>query len=102
MRMSIGVDLHKTQFTECILSENRKVKESGIYLKKGLEDHKSFGNAAQAVIPLFETIDQVHAQVKKLEKVIEELDSEDEEVELLMTIPGVRNYYSLYHTCIYG
>jgi len=56
---------------------------------KGLEDHRSFGNAAQAVIPLFETIDQVHAQVKKLEKVIEELVSEDEDVELLMTIPGV-------------
>ena len=55
----------------------------------GLEDHKSFGNAAQAVIPLFETIDQVHAQVKKLEKVLEELVSEDEDVELLMSIPGV-------------
>ena len=168
MKMSIGVDLHKSQFTVCFLSEDRKVKESGIYptnksgyesflsriddyldegfdvqaavestgnaryfrnklllagiavtvvnnqvhglllgygimskrgqlqskkerqrILKGLEDHRSFGNAAQAVIPLFETIDQVHAQVKKLEKVIEELVSEDEDVELLMTIPGV-------------
>jgi len=31
MKMSIGVDLHKTQFTVCVLSEDRKVKDSGIY-----------------------------------------------------------------------
>jgi len=31
MKMSIGVDLHKTQFTVCCLSEDRKVQESGIY-----------------------------------------------------------------------
>jgi len=31
MKMSIGVDLHKTQFTACCLSEDRKVQESGIY-----------------------------------------------------------------------
>ena len=31
MKMSIGVDLHKTQFTVCFLSADRKVKESGIY-----------------------------------------------------------------------
>ena len=55
----------------------------------GLEDHECFGNAAKAVEPLFDTIDQVSAQVKKLEKVIEVLVAEDEDVELLMTIPGV-------------
>ncbi len=31
MKMSIGVDLHKTQFTVCILSEDRRVNESGLY-----------------------------------------------------------------------
>jgi transposase len=31
MKMSIGVDLHKTQFTVCLLSEDRKVVENGIY-----------------------------------------------------------------------
>ena len=31
MKMSIGVDLHKTQFTVCCLSEDRRVQESGIY-----------------------------------------------------------------------
>lgn len=34
MKMSIGVDLHKTQFTVCCLSEDRKVQESGIYPTK--------------------------------------------------------------------
>jgi len=31
MKMSIGVDLHKTQFTVCMLSEDRKVVESGVF-----------------------------------------------------------------------
>jgi transposase len=34
MKMSIGVDLHKTQFTVCCLSEDRKIQESGIYPTK--------------------------------------------------------------------
>ncbi len=34
MKMSIGVDLHKTQFTVCCLSEDRKIHESGIYPTK--------------------------------------------------------------------
>ena len=55
----------------------------------GLEDHKSFGNAALAVKPLFDTIDQFSMQVKKLEKTLEEMISDDEDVELLRTIPGV-------------
>jgi hypothetical protein len=29
MKMSIGVYLHKTQFTVCCLSEDRRVQESG-------------------------------------------------------------------------
>jgi transposase len=39
MKMSIGVDLHKTQFTVCCLSEDRKVQESGIYptMNRGYE-----------------------------------------------------------------
>jgi predicted NBD/HSP70 family sugar kinase len=31
MKMSIGVDLHKTQFTVCFLSEDRTIKENGFY-----------------------------------------------------------------------
>ena len=31
MKMSIGIDLHKTQFTVCMLSEDRKVVESGVF-----------------------------------------------------------------------
>lgn len=55
----------------------------------GLEDHRSFGNAAKAVEPLFETIDLIAGQVKNLEKVLEEMLKDDEDVELLKTIPGV-------------
>jgi len=31
MKMSIGVDLHKTQFTVCMLSEDRKIVDQAIY-----------------------------------------------------------------------
>lgn len=33
-KMSVGVDLHKTQFTVCTISEDRRVNESGIYPTK--------------------------------------------------------------------
>jgi len=55
----------------------------------GLEDHDFYGSAAKAVIPLLDTIDHVSAQVKQLEKVLAELVEGDEDVELLLTIPGV-------------
>jgi transposase len=56
---------------------------------KGLEDHKSFGYAAEAIIPLFETIDEQSAIVKKLEKVLTQMVKDDEDVKLLQTMPGV-------------
>lgn len=56
---------------------------------KGLEDHDFNGNAAKVVKPLLDTIDQLSSEVKKLEKVLEELIKEDEDVSLLQTIPGV-------------
>lgn len=55
----------------------------------GLEDHRSYGNAAQAAKPLLATIDQVASEIKRLEKVLAELVAKDEDVELLQTIPGV-------------
>ncbi len=55
----------------------------------GLEDHAGYGSAAIAVEPLLDTIDQLNGQVKKLEKVLEELVKEDEDVALLQTIPGI-------------
>jgi len=56
---------------------------------RGLEDHRSYGRAAKAVEPLLDTINQVSLEVKKLEKVLEDLVCEDEDVKLLQTIPGV-------------
>jgi transposase len=55
----------------------------------GLADHAGYGGAAVAVEPLLDTIDQLGKQVKKLEKVLEELVKEDEDVALLQTIPGI-------------
>lgn len=55
----------------------------------GLADHRSHGNAAQAVKPLLGTIDQIASEVKELERVLSDLVSEDEDVALLQTIPGV-------------
>jgi len=46
------------------------------------------GLASQAVEPLFETIDCVEKEVKKLEKLLIERVSGDRMVELLMSIPG--------------
>jgi len=31
MKISIGIDLHKSQFTTCMLSEDRTVREPGMY-----------------------------------------------------------------------
>ncbi len=55
----------------------------------GLADHRSYGNAARAVKPLLGTIDQIASEVKGLERVLSDLVSEDEDVALLQTIPGV-------------
>ena len=57
----------------------------------GLADHNGYGGAAAAVEPLLDTIDQLgkRGRVKKLEKVLEELVKEDEDVALLQTIPGI-------------
>jgi len=55
----------------------------------GLADHRSDGNAARAVQPLLDTIDEVSIQVKKLEGTLSDLVCEDEDVALLKTIPGV-------------
>ena len=40
------------------------------------------------VDPLFETIDHLHAEVKKLEKIITEMTKDDAVVKLIRTIPG--------------
>jgi transposase len=55
----------------------------------GLEDHRSYGNAASAAKPLLASIDQLACQIKQLEQVLAELVAEDEDVQLLQTMPGV-------------
>ena len=86
----------KNQVHALLLSYGIETKRGQLQSKKerqrilsGLEDHKSFGGAAKAVEPLLDTINQVYTEVKKLEKVLAELVKDDEDVELLKTIPGV-------------
>lgn len=86
----------KNQVHALLLGYGIETKRGQLQSKKerqriltGLKDHRSFGSAAKAVEPLLDTINQVAVEVKKLEKVLEELVAEDEDVELLRTIPGV-------------
>jgi transposase len=86
----------KNQIHGLLLSYGIETKRGQLQSKKerqrilfGLEDHKSFGDAALAVKPLIDTIDQLNFEVKKLEAVLEELVKNDEDVELLKSIPGV-------------
>jgi transposase len=55
----------------------------------GLEDHRSYGNAARAVKPLLCTIDQIASEVKEIERVLSDLVLSDEDVAILKSIPGV-------------
>jgi transposase len=86
----------KNQIHGFLLSYGIESKRGQLQSKKerqrilcGLEDHRSFGDAAKTVKPLLETIDRIYEEVKKLEKVLEELVKEDEDVKLLISIPGV-------------
>ncbi len=55
----------------------------------GLEDHNDYGHAAIAVTPLLETIDKLSAELKRLEDVLSKMAAEDEDVKLLMSMPGM-------------
>jgi transposase len=55
----------------------------------GLVDHDFYGLAAKAVEPLFDTIDQLSSQVKKLERLLERMVERERNVEILRSIPGV-------------
>jgi len=86
----------KNQVHGLLLGYGIETKKGQLQSKKGrqrilngLEDHNFYGSAAKAVIPLLDTIDQVSVQVKNLEKVLAQLVENDEDVELLQTIPGV-------------
>ena len=86
----------KNQIHGLLLSCGIKSKRGQLQSKKerrrillGLEDHRSFGDATQTVRPLLDTIDKLYAEVKNLEKVLEELVKDNEDVKLLISIPGV-------------
>jgi transposase len=80
MLLSYGIESRRGQL------QSKKERQR---ILNGLSDHNLYGNAAQTVKPLLDTIDQLYAEVKKLESVLEELVAEDEDVKILTTIPGV-------------
>lgn len=84
----------KNQIHGLLLSYGVTIKRGELQSKKERQRVKNVLEAQQqagaAVIePLFDTIDRLNQEVKKLEKLIEERVTGDPVVELLMTIPGV-------------
>jgi len=86
----------KNQIHGMLLGYGIETKRGALQSKKerqrilnGLKDHNFNGHAAKAVEPLFETIDRISEQVKRLENVLQEMVKDDEDVALLVTIPGV-------------
>ncbi len=53
-----------------------------------LEDH-GFSGAAASLKVILQSIETIEAQIKEIEKRLSEMTKEDEDVELLMSIPGV-------------
>ena len=82
----------KNQVHGLLLSLGIEAKRGSLQSQKGrrrvlnvLAEH---GLAGQAVEPLLETIDRLEAEVKKLERILEQKVQGDRVVELLKTIPG--------------
>lgn len=82
----------KNQVHGLLLSLGIEAKKGSLQSQKGrrrvlnvLAEH---GLAGQAVQPLLETIDRLEAEVKKLERILEQKVQQDRVVELLKTIPG--------------
>ena len=82
----------KNQIHGLLLSLGIESKRGELQSKKERRRVQSVLAAQQltgaAVDPLFETIDRLSAEVKKLEAVMEELVKDDPMVELIRTIPG--------------
>lgn len=82
----------KNQIHGLLLSLGIESKRGSLQSKKERRRVKSVLEAhhldGAAVEPLFETIDLLNSQVKKLENVIEELTAQDEAVQLIRSIPG--------------
>ncbi len=78
--MGYGIETKKGQL------QSKKERERVL---NGLEDHYLKEHAALTVKPLFITIDHIGEEIKRLEKILEELIKDDEDVELLRSIPGI-------------
>lgn len=91
-RLVESIVVVKNQIHGLLLSLGIESKRGELQSKKERQRVKSVLAAHQltgaAVEPLFETIDRLHAEVKKLEKIISEKTAEDPVVKLLCSIPG--------------
>jgi transposase len=74
--LSLGIEIRKGS----LQSQKQRRRILNVLAEHGL--------AGQAVEPLMETIDGLEAQVKKLERILEQESAEDRVVQRLMTIPG--------------
>lgn len=80
MLMGYGIETKTGQF------QSKRERQR---ILNGLMDHDIYGGAVAAVEPLFEIIDRLSVDIKNLEVVLASLIAEDEDVNLLMSIPGV-------------
>lgn len=80
MMLGYGIDTRQSQ-----LQSKKKRRQ----LLDDLEDHEFTQTAVASLKILFEIIDNQAEQIKKVEKQLCELVKGNEDVELLMTIPGV-------------
>lgn len=92
-RLVESIVVIKNQIHGLLLSLGIESKRGELQSKKERQRVKSVLAAHQltgaAVEPLFDTIDRLHEEVKKLEKIIREKTAEDPMVKLLCSIPGV-------------
>ena len=91
-RLVESIVVIKNQIHGLLLSLGIESRRGELQSKKERRRVKSVLVAHQladaAVEPLFETIDRLHVEVKKLEKIIDEKTADDPIVDLLCSIPG--------------
>lgn len=80
MLLGYGIETKSAQF------QSKKKRQE---LMKDLEDHGYSQFTASSLEVTIRILDDIYAQVKKVEKQISEMVKENEDVELLMTMPGI-------------
>ena len=80
MLLGYGIETTVAQF------QSKKKRQE---LLNDLEDHDYSQFTASSLEVTLNILDEIYAQVKKIEAQIKEMTKENEDVELLMTMPGI-------------